>query len=487
MVLNAGISYTRNLEFENQCTWELSVTDGKNTHTVGYPLTVDFNIVRNTFASANTGTFSIYNLSPSTRSEDLFFQDRFNTSVNKIVTFKAGYNGNLVTCFRGRMQECYSRRQGTEVITSMQCLDIGLPKDYINVTFEAGTTFKEAVKNIVQNAGLLEIGAIGTLEGKFLTPTTLEGSVLDVLNEITGGCAFIDNGVINILQPNECLDSGVPILNAETGLLGTPQRRDAQIIAEGIFNPNVDVGQLIEVQSQTENRFSGTFQLAGFTHKGTISGAVAGSRTTTYNFLVGAMLPSGSYTTTGTTKKQPFIKVKKEEKTIVGSKVGSDVYGVYQYIRSHKGQPPSSKVGHTDYTWKQLLMPSKTKNTPEQIYAQITIPYLQNCVIIAEKLYDFMRVNLPGRRANIVSNWRSIQNNDSEKRAVKESAHLRGAAIDFNVIGMPTQKSYPIFYKSWDKFMYWYKTEKGNYMLHVQSTLGKGKALRASGQKAYIG
>ena len=482
MALNGGISYTRNLEFQNQCTWELSVTDGVNTHTVGYPLTIDFNIVRNTFASANTGTFSIYNLSPSTRAEDLFFQDRFNAVTNKIVTFKAGYNGNLVTCFKGRMLECYSRRQGTEVITTMQCLDIGLPRDYINVTFEAGTTFKEAVKNIVENATNLELGAIGTLEGKFLTPTTFEGKVLDVLNEISDGCVFIDNGIVNILQPNECLDTGVPILNAETGLINTPQRRDTQIIAEGIFNPNVDVGQLIEVQSQTENRFSGTFQLTGFTHKGTISGAVAGTRTTTYNFMVGALLPNGSYTTTGTTEKQPFIKVKKEEKTIVDSKVGSDVYGVYQYIRSHNGQPPSTKIGHTNLTWKQLLLPTGTGNTQSQVLAQVTIPILQNCQTIAEKLYDFVQVNFAGKKINVVSNWRSKENNAKLKNASKESTHLRGAAIDFNIVGIPTQTAFKTFNKGWDKFTYIFKTKSG-YNIHVQSTLGKGGALRLSSQR----
>jgi len=482
MALKAGISYIDNTQFQNQCTWELSVTDGVNTHTVGYPLTVDFSIVRNTFASANTATFSIYNLSPSTRSSDLFFQDRFNTSTYKVVTFKAGYNGHLITCFKGRMQESYTKRQGTEIITTMQCFDIGVPRDYINVTFEAGTTFKEAYKTIIENLGQLELGAIGSLEGEFKTPITFEGSALDVLNEITGGCTYIDNGIINTLQPNECLDTSVPILNADTGLLNIPQRRNAEIVAEGIFNPNVEVGQLIEVQSK-ESKFSGTFQLTGFTHKGTISGAVAGSRTTTYNFLVGAMMPNGNYATTGTTEKQPFTKVKKEEKSAVATNFGADVYGVIEYIRSHNGQPPTWKVGHTNFTWKQLLLPAGTWNTQSQVYSQVTVPILQNCKVIAEKLYDYVQVNLPGSKIKIVSNWRSIETNAKLKNASKESVHLRGGAIDFHIEGITNKVVFDkVFNKTWDKFTYMFRT-KTDYNIHVQNTLGKNGALRI-GRKA---
>lgn len=485
MTLNAGISQDIYLGFQNQCIWKLSVTNGEYTHVVGYPLTIEFNIERNTFASANTATFNIYNLAPSTRSAQggLFFQDRFNTSENKIVTFEAGYNGKMTLCFKGRMQECYSRRQGTEIITSMQCIDLGVPTDYINVTFEAGTTKREAYKNIVENLGLLDMGAIGSLEGEYLTPVNFEGKPLDVLNEISEGHTYIDNSVINTLMPNECLDEGVPILNAESGLINTPQRRDAQIIAEGIFNPNAIVGQLMEVQSQTASEFSGTYQLCGLNHSGIISGAVAGTRTTRYNFLVGAMLPNGSYTVTGTTEKQPFIKVKQEEKTVVDSPAGADVYSVYEYIRSHGGNPPTSKVGHTNFTWKQLLLPAGTGNTAAQIKAQISVPILQNCKVIAEKLYDYVAVNFPGSKVNIVSNWRSRENNASLKNASKESAHLRGAAIDLNISGIPSQKAFRIFNKTWDKFTYIFKT-KTSYNIHVQSTTGKNGALRVSGQKS---
>lgn len=477
--LSGGIEYIEK-NLQNQCSWRLTVTDGKNTQIVFYPLTIEFNIVRNTFASANTATFSIYNLAPSTRSNPLFFQDRFNTSTNKFVTFEAGYDGNLAVCFKGRIQESYSKRHGTEVITTMQCLDLGIPTDYVNVTYQAGTTKKEAYDNIIQNFTHLEKGATGTLEGQYLTPVTFEGKPLDILNEITEGNTFVDNNKINTLQPNECLDVGIPVLSAETGLLNTPERRESEIIAEGIFNPNVMVGQLVEVKSKTASEFCGTFQLTGFTHSGVISGAVTGERRTRYNFLIGAMLPNGSYTTTGTTQKQPFSKVKGEKIAPVNEKIGSDINSVYRYIRAHNGQPPNIKVGHTNFTWKQLLLPVGTGNTTAQIMAQINPSILQNCKVIAEKLYDFMQVNLPGKRAIVTSNWRSHENNASLSNAAKESLHLRGLAIDFQVAGASTNSAWDVFNRGWSAFTYrFFPTKGGDCVIHVQATLGKGNAKRA--------
>ena len=480
----AGIS---EIDMPNQWIWELSITDGMHTATVGYPLTIDFNIVRNTFASANTGTFNIYNLAPATRAADatkgsfgLFFQDRFNTSVNKFLTFKAGYENNLVTCFFGRIQEAYSHRQGTEVITSIQCMDMGIPTDYVNVTFDAGTKFKDAYKNVAQNAKGIKLGAIGLLEGEFKTPVTLEGSVLEILNKISGGNTFIDNGVVNCLQSNECLDLGVTVLNADSGLINTPQRRGAEIIAEGLFNPNAVVGQLVEVQSKTFSEFCGTFILVGLTHSGTISGAVAGNRTTRYNFLVGAMLPNGKYAMIGTTEPQPFTKVRNEEREPVNGTIGSDIYSVYEHIKSHNGHPPNTKVGKTPYKWVQLL---KNDNTYDEIFKEITVGTLQNCKVIAETLYKFLRTNLPGKNITITSNWRSKRNN-TNVGGDPHSAHLRGAAIDFEVNNIPTRTAFKnYFYKFWQGFTYQKIFKNGSSIIHVQNSLGKGKASRQRGQQ----
>ena len=54
------------------------------------PFTIDFDINRDMEATANTGNFKIYNLSPSTRKE--IFQDLFDLSSIRKIIFEAGYN-----------------------------------------------------------------------------------------------------------------------------------------------------------------------------------------------------------------------------------------------------------------------------------------------------------------------------------------------------------------------------------------------------------
>lgn len=480
--LKGGI--TQNIyNFNNQCIWQMEVTyydknGNEQTKVIGYPLTINFNIERNTFASANTGRFSIYNLSPATRNSEAFFQDRFYTEKTKYVTFKAGYNGNLITCFRGYILQSYSRREGVDVITDMECLDMGTSQyDYINITFEAGTTKKDALKNVIQNCEGLSLGYIGTLEGEYKTPVTLTGDPLSVLNQITEGHTFIDNGVVHTLQNNEALDIGVTILNANTGLINTPQRRGAEIIATSIFNPNIQVGQLLNIKDPIQTSFDGTYLVCGFNHSGTISGAVAGQRTTTINLLIGDYLPSSSYGLTGNVEPSNFSKVKGEEVSAVESQINSDAFGIYNYIKKNNGAIPNKNIT-PNISWRDMIGHS---NTDQDRFNELNVSILSNCIVIAKKLQAYIDVNTPNQKINITSGWRSNRVNGSLGNASKESAHLRGLAIDFKYLNGQTYNIFKHrFNQTWDKFTYMFRASvSSSPVIHVQATLGKGGARRS--------
>ena len=477
MVLSGGVSYNQPI-LTHQCSYKLTITYNDNTIIIESTLTCHFNIIRNTFAQSNTATFKIINLNPSTRS--LIFQDRFATDKIKTIKFEAGYNGKLALLFKGYIQEAYSQRTGTETETNIQAWDIGTADSYFSTTFAEGTTFKEAYKNVVGTHKDLTLGAIGNFEGTFKTPTTLEGNPLTVLNEITGQHTFIDNGIVNSLNNNEALDYGVPVIQAESGLLGTPQRRGGEVIAESIFNPDLVVGQLVEIQSSTASEFSSTYKVCGITHTGVISGAVCGTRKTTLNLFIGAFLPNSNYNVTGQTNVQPFVKVKKEQIKPITVVTGSSAQEVYQYIIKNNGEVPNKKIT-ANISWQEMLMPAGTGNTKEQLKSQINVSTLLNCETIATKLQGFLDTYYPGKKVNITSGWRSKENNASLNNASKESAHLRGSAIDFNIQGVPSQTAYnQVFKPYWDKFTYLFRVNgSSGYMLHVQATLGKGGAKRA--------
>lgn len=217
--MSSQLGYVSNNEFQHQCSWFMDVTYVNEvtlqpeTVTISYPLTIDYNITKNTEANTNTATFKIHNLNKTTRGH--LFQERFNVGIQKVVTFYAGYNGREKEVFKGYVMEAYSERQGTEVITTLDCWDVGIGEKWISVTFDKGTKFKDAYKNIASQIKNIELGAIGELEGEFKTPTTFAGTPMDILNKITNKQTFIDNGVVTTLQNNECLD--VPVYQIKIG------------------------------------------------------------------------------------------------------------------------------------------------------------------------------------------------------------------------------------------------------------------------------
>lgn len=469
----------------HQWIWEMSITyineQGQyETKKFGYPLTLQFNIVRNTLAQSNTGDFTIYNLAKATRSA--IFQDRFATQTIKYITLSAGYEGNLVQVFRGKIQECYSKRVGVDVLTNIKAWDIGVNERVMCVTFQAGTTFKEAIKNVLAQAPY-DLGAIGDIQGTFKTDTSFVGTPLNIANQITNGHTFVDNGTVNTLNNNECLDTGVLVLNDKT-LIGTPERRNQSVTANIIFNPNLMVGQLIEVQSSIASEFSGTYYLGGMTHSGTISGAEAGQRITTVDLLSGAFLPNSDTNITGQTQRIGFTKVKQEKVTPVNTNYGSSVEEVYRYIKDHKGNVSGLTKRITSLiSWKDMLQPAGSGNKNADINAQITKDILYNCENIAQQLTNFMNTYCKGYKIKIVSGWRTIQNNASLSNASKESVHLKGGAIDFTITNAPSYTVfYNYFYPNWQYFTYLFRVSSSSrYNIHVQNTLGKGGARRSKG------
>ena len=440
-----------NSVINNQCIWRMFITyinkDTLQPETIKieYPLTVDFNITKRIDGNTATATFRIYNLAPKTRSN--IYQERFNIGVKKIVRFEAGY-GAETECFVGYIQEAYSQRQGVDMITTIEAWDIGLGEPYTAVTFETGTTFKDAYKNIASQIPNIEIGEIGELNGTFKTPTTFVGTPLEILNKITNYHTFVDNGIVKTLQNNECLDVPVHVIQADSGLLGTPLFRGGQLIVKSIFQPQIKIGQLYEIKSVTASNFDGTYKVCGFTHSGTISGAVAGQRITEINLLVGAILPNSNYVITGTLETG-FKKVKLEEVTPVNNSYGSSVEEVYRYIRENNGKVPNKKVtDKSNITWVQVLVNNNSQN---DIYKEITKEILNNIKIKVEQLQSHVNTYCKGAKIRITSGWRTKANNASVGGQTGKNGHTNGNAIDFGIENYSSKKLFEIFNVTWGK------------------------------------
>ena len=423
-----------NSVIKNQCIYRITVTytnDNGNTETtvIEYPLTVNFTINKDTFAGSNTANITILNLAESTR--QALFQESYATDKKKYIEFEAGY-GKLTRIFKGLIHECYSHRTGTEIETVIQAWDIGIANEYLAVTFDKGTTFKEAYKYIASQMKDVELGSIGQLEGTFKTPTTFVGTPFECINKLTTYCTFIHDGKIEMLRNNECLDVPVTVMKSESGLINTPARRGGQIEIECFFKPEIKVGQLLEIKSETASEFDGVFKVVGVNHSGTISGATAGQRITRLNLLVGALLPNSNYAGTGNANIPVFTKVSGEDLTPVNGSYGSSIEEVYRYIQDTKGGIPNKKITK-NISWAEMI---GNNNSNQDRLTELTKPILYNCKNMAERLQSYLDTYYNGKTVTIASGWRSSANNNSVGGKSGKYGHLYGNAIDFKINGV---------------------------------------------------
>ena len=285
-------------------TFQIETTAGEEKAIeIRSPLTLELDVVRNTQSSLNSATFRVYNLSETNRS--LIFQNR--TSINDVsgnrkkVILQAGYetarnrDDDLATIFTGNLLEAYSYRQGSNVITYINAQDGALSayNSTISATLEKGTSLKDVAKTIMSGLAGIKQGAIGEIAGEAKTAVAINGNNFNLLKKDYKDRVFIDLEKVNILNVNEYIKSTggrVLLISSETGLLGTPQRQGTNLVMDVIFEPQIVVGQLVNVRSQVNPLFDGQYKVMGLKHSGIISGAVAGDCKTSLSLFIGDKL-----------------------------------------------------------------------------------------------------------------------------------------------------------------------------------------------------
>ena len=452
-----------NLQDKFQCHYRLTLEWNENgkefSAVVTDPVSINFQVSKALMQSTNTATITIYNLDASTR--ESIYQDRliFETNKRKMLSLEAGYGETLTMVCLGYIQQCYSERVGTDIVTTIEVLDPDILSEYTSVTFAAGTSFEEAYKYLASQLPSLKIGELGNLKGEFKTPTVFDGNAFVAINNLTGGHTFIDNGVLNTLNDNETLSNyGAYLIASETGLLGTPKRYDAVLEINMLFEPKIRIGQMVEIQSDTQSRFNGQYKILGITHNCTISEADCGTRTTTLQLQYIKYLTDSNVNLTDNPQgASPSMVVNNEVKPI-NSKVTGDVKAVYDYIKKNNGAIPNKSINKL-ISWKDMI---GHNNTPEERKAELTLAKLANCKAIADRVKDFVNSYYGGAKVTVTSGWRSTANNKREG-GVSNSQHLTGRAMDFTVAGYSPKN---IANKAQASKMFSYKKEYSSWV-HV--------------------
>lgn len=257
------------------------------------PFTIRFNVNRDATATVNTMDIDIYNLALSTRQN--IFQDPFyqHPDLRKSIKLEAGYDAPFSTIFTGTIFGASSARRGVDVVTSIKSSDGGwdIVNGFIWETFNnQGKTRFDLINYLSSKfSPNLQVGSVsGSFKDIALQrPVVLSGNTYQLLKTYSDGKAFIDLERIYILQDNEYIGTTIPLISAETGLIDTPQRADTYLKLTTLFEPNIIVGQAVDVYSQVLPVYNNQYKVYGLQHQGTISEAEGGSLTTTYQLFDG--------------------------------------------------------------------------------------------------------------------------------------------------------------------------------------------------------
>ena len=275
-------------KFRRNYELEIQIQTGEVLH-IRPPFTVEFDIVRNIFSSANQATFRVLNLSKVNR--DLLRHDQFDYADLKRLRFRAGYGDNISTAFSGTLSQAFSVRERVNFITQMAAIDGGFAfsNGRFSDQFPSSTRQNVIIDALISSLSVfgVERGVVGTYTGETGRGNSYTGNTTDRLRELTGGGFFIDNGKVNCLNDDECFAGDIVLINNETGLLNTPRLEQTNLTFDMIFEPRLLIGQKIELRTATAAQFNGFYKVISIKHRGVISDAVCGDAVTTVGLYYG--------------------------------------------------------------------------------------------------------------------------------------------------------------------------------------------------------
>lgn len=254
------------------------------------PFTIEFETKHSNTAGSNTMTLRVFNLAQasreSIRKDYITYGDK-----RPYVKLYAGYEDANALIFSGTVRDCTTTKSGVDSITTINAFDNGEAfRAQSDRTYKSGTP-----KNLIISELLEDLKPYGILSsvkpnfsGSLKRGNSISGKTLDLLNQLTENAFFINNMKAYILRDDEALSGQVRKFSADSGLIGSPRRQQAFIYFDTVFEPRIQMGQFIEIESKFNPHFNGQVKIIEISHKGTISDSVASSVISTFgaNFQV---------------------------------------------------------------------------------------------------------------------------------------------------------------------------------------------------------
>jgi hypothetical protein len=287
--------------------WQMVVQGAHQTWTFGSPFTVRFESVANGTPTPNNADFFIYNLPEKVRNDVL--KDIYSgLSDYYPISFAAGYlnEPQAPPIFVGNVHWAYSYKLGPDWVTQFHCVDGGGALEIANCeqSLVSGTALGQVYRVLCQ--AIVGVGKDVTaffISSSFDNMKDPRGIVLsgNVWEQLVrriipaGSQLFINKGKIYILLQGEyAATPQIVTISEQTGLIGSPRRQSAQTIVTMLFEPRLEVGQIVQLVDASPA--AGEHQILNVRHQGMISEAECGNLYTIATlFRPGPLsLPAGS-------------------------------------------------------------------------------------------------------------------------------------------------------------------------------------------------
>ncbi|EAN5160340.1 hypothetical protein LGE98_001374 [Salmonella enterica] len=277
--------------------YRLTVGIGNQAVIIQPPITISFKALESVSKkSLGKLSVSINGLKPSTRLQLLKSEDEEKYIP---VRLEVGYNGKLRQVFQGSVKSGAVKREGAIHIVILECEDGG--HDYINSFTSRTVRGKEqVVDSVLQDMPNTKKGSV-TKQQALIRPKVLVGSSSKILTDTLAPdeSFFIKDERVHILKANEVTSGNIPVVNARSGLLNTPQstkisaqddggkkgktptnepdtdpagKKDSdsstlaksskgQIVFDTKLNPTLVIGGLCAVESVTNPALNGVYKI----------------------------------------------------------------------------------------------------------------------------------------------------------------------------------------------------------------------------------
>lgn len=265
--------------------------------TVVPPISLQLDVHRSQLGASNYCQARLYNLSKKRR-ESIYFNFFDSIGFYKKFTLSAGYGDNVPIIYIGNINQAWSVREGVNYITQIETQDGSYAYSHARYS---GPQFKKGTKNTVVIATLMQtlksvhidFGGIDEdyYTGTIPMDTSYNGNTIKIIQELTNFTFFIDQGKCYAMNPNSYIASqtntAIPsiVISPETGLLNTPYLERSLLKLEMIFEPTLEPGRQVYIDSKTFPQTKGIWITKDVHHRGIISPSVGGNLITVATFL----------------------------------------------------------------------------------------------------------------------------------------------------------------------------------------------------------